>query len=508
MHFSWYGFIIGLALVTFYLVFEFLINYFADYQPGGVKKFLLYRQAIIWQCLVISLLLAVVGARSWHVIFNWQYYAQHSNLIWQTWRGGISIIGALVFGLLSFYCLLIYRLISPNKTSTLAQKLGFGLSVVKFLFDCLALSIPVAQIIGRLGNYVNQELYGLPTSLPWGIHIDLANRPSEFLAFSKFHPLFLYEMLLLALLLFCFYLFFLWKKKMFKQLFGQGTFFTIYIVYYATARFVLDFLRIDKEIWQVAGYQLSVVQWFLLSFLLLMLCYGLFKKIIYHWLFKTRALHFQHSETTEVVLKHEALIKKHKHQVFQKQNCYFLTALLIINVVLFGLMYLSKEKNLFSKNYLNQSAKQPSVYQLLKNVPDRSLVGIELAKQKMLVEVVNTPASITQGLSGRQTIGADGMLFVLPAKTQATFWMKDMLFDLDLLWIANDGVVEITNNATKPPTNTALNDLPRYQPKLPVEMVLEIEAGKNWANLLSGVDQQIYLHPMDNFNTSQKVPFN
>lgn len=117
----------------------------------------------------------------------------------------------------------------------------------------------------------------------------------------------------------------------------------------------------------------------------------------------------------------------------------------------------------------------------LSKVRDRAGVGLQLyedgvVSKTLSVEVVNTEESITQGLSGRSSIGADGMLFVLPSREIATFWMKDMLFPLDLVWIDGSLVVGVTANVLAPaPTATSL---PTYASPGSVTAVLELPAGR------------------------------
>lgn len=114
----------------------------------------------------------------------------------------------------------------------------------------------------------------------------------------------------------------------------------------------------------------------------------------------------------------------------------------------------------------------------LKSISDHSQVEINLGDQQLSVEVVNTPESIVQGLSGRTEMGSHGMLFVLPEKGQPQFWMKEMRFDLDLVWIADSQIVEITGRVPKPESQILPGQLPRYLPQESVDMVLEIEAGQ------------------------------
>lgn len=99
--------------------------------------------------------------------------------------------------------------------------------------------------------------------------------------------------------------------------------------------------------------------------------------------------------------------------------------------------------------------------------------------KKLQLEIVSTPERITQGLSGRDELGADGMLFVFNQPRIPRFWMKEMKFDLDLVWIQDEVVVEITEEVPAPDSNTPLSQLPTYAPSQPVDMVLEIERGKS-----------------------------
>jgi len=123
--------------------------------------------------------------------------------------------------------------------------------------------------------------------------------------------------------------------------------------------------------------------------------------------------------------------------------------------------------------------------QTFASVNDKEIVSIffnsahenDLSQELLKVEVVTTSESITQGLSGRSTIGADGMLFIFQNKAQQYFWMKDMLFNLDIIWIADTTVVGITKAVQKPEENTPDNRLKIYPSEVEVDMVLELPAG-------------------------------
>lgn len=102
---------------------------------------------------------------------------------------------------------------------------------------------------------------------------------------------------------------------------------------------------------------------------------------------------------------------------------------------------------------------------------------VQLAGRSLTVEIVNTPESRERGLSGRSELTADGMLFVFDKPTLIGFWMKDMLFNLDLIWIKDGRVVDITENAPKPEVGQDWRSLPMYAPAQPVDLVLEVPAG-------------------------------
>lgn len=114
----------------------------------------------------------------------------------------------------------------------------------------------------------------------------------------------------------------------------------------------------------------------------------------------------------------------------------------------------------------------------LQQLPDHDLIKADLGQAKNLkLEIVNTPESIAQGLSGRDKLGADGMLFILPTSSQPQFWMKEMKFDLDLVWFQDLRVVEITPAVPAPKPGALPSELPLYSPAQKVDLVLELPAG-------------------------------
>ena len=173
----------------------------------------------------------IIGGRIYHVITSpAQYFGANGNPIdaLRIWEGGLGIWGAISLGAVGAY--LYFR---THKTS-----LNF-----RQLLDSLAPGVVVAQAIGRIGNYFNQEVFGKPTKLPWGLEIDLANRPNGFESYSTFHPTFLYELLwclVVAVLL-------IKLPGFLKQITPkQGDVFALYILGYTAGRVWIETLRIDE----------------------------------------------------------------------------------------------------------------------------------------------------------------------------------------------------------------------------------------------------------------------
>lgn len=171
-----------------------------------------------------------IFARLWHGITDWSLYVQNPAALLFVWNGGLSIIGGIIGGGLATMAILF----TQKKRTSLGRK-SLTLFVVT---DLLVHALPVSQAIGRVGNFVNQELYGLPTNLPWGIYIDPEHRLPSVTVQNYFHPLFMYEIILnLAIAVI------LWRKK---WAIGTGQATAFYLVFYGIGRLLLDFLRIDR----------------------------------------------------------------------------------------------------------------------------------------------------------------------------------------------------------------------------------------------------------------------
>jgi phosphatidylglycerol:prolipoprotein diacylglycerol transferase len=110
--------------------------------------------------------------------------------------------------------------------------------------DIAAPGVALAQAIGRWGNYVNQEVYGSPTTLPWAIKIDPQYRLEGYTQYSTFHPLFLYESIWNLMLM----VFLLWMDRKHANKLMEGDIFLMYLIGYSTGRFFLEFLRLDAAV--------------------------------------------------------------------------------------------------------------------------------------------------------------------------------------------------------------------------------------------------------------------
>lgn len=175
----------------------------------------------------------IIGARIYHVLTDYQLYANDPLRALAIWDGGLGIWGGIAGGV--------------GAGLLVCKKRGLPLLT---LMDVVAPALALAQAIGRWGNYFNQELFGRPTTLPWGLRIDPLNRPENYAHYATFHPTFLYESfwnLALAGAL-------LWLSRSYAL--RPGVLFGIYVMGYTFARFFIERLRID-EAHQILGLRLN-----------------------------------------------------------------------------------------------------------------------------------------------------------------------------------------------------------------------------------------------------------
>lgn len=205
-----------------------------------------------WRIVFFALVFGLLGARLYHVLHRLDYFMGHPLEIFSFWQGGLGIWGAIFGGLFGF--LLSTRKIGraefgvPTKRPTFIGKNGLA------YLDIFAVCAPLAQAIGRWGNYFNKELFGRPTNLPWGIYIPPQLRLEQFKYYDTFHPLFLYESALnfiLFGLLFAVYK----SQSQDRKSLAPGSFALIYLFGYSLIRFALEFLRPDS--WKFLNFPVA-----------------------------------------------------------------------------------------------------------------------------------------------------------------------------------------------------------------------------------------------------------
>ncbi len=160
----------------------------------------------------------LIGARAYHVITDWRPISEWHKI----WEGGLGIPGGLVAGV-------VVGLWAARRRG---MNIGEGI-------DAIIPGIPVAQAIGRVGNWFNQEIFGGPTDLPWAVEIDRDHRPDQFMDEPTFHPAFLYEGLWnIALTVFL-----VWIDR--RGVLKRGMILPLWILGYGIGRFMVEAVRID-----------------------------------------------------------------------------------------------------------------------------------------------------------------------------------------------------------------------------------------------------------------------
>lgn len=169
----------------------------------------------------------IIGGRIYHVATDFEkYFGEGRNPIdaLKIWNGGLGIWGAIFFGGVGAWIgCRVYKINLPP------------------FADAIAPGIIFAQAIGRLGNYFNQELFGKPTNVFWGLEIAEKNRPQGYEMFSTFHPTFLYELIWSLVIGFSL----IYIDKVYKL--GHGRVFALYVSLYSLGRLFVETFRIDES---------------------------------------------------------------------------------------------------------------------------------------------------------------------------------------------------------------------------------------------------------------------
>ena len=226
VHLYWYGAMYAISFILIdYLMKKKLVTTNFDFDSAQIDKILL-----------TSLIMLLIGGRLGYVIFyNIEYYLYSPLKIFFIWEGGMSFHGALIGILIGLV------LLSRKE----------NLSFLK-IADYIVIFIPIGLFLGRIGNFINSELYGHPTNSDWGIIFPLVDNVPR-------HPSMLYEAFLEGIIIF-------YVLKTLSNLnLNNGTLSSIFLVLYAIFRFIVEFIRVpDSHIgyiwsnWLTMGQLLSI----------------------------------------------------------------------------------------------------------------------------------------------------------------------------------------------------------------------------------------------------------
>ena len=221
----------------------------------------------IWNGLILVVIFGLMGARLYHVISSpeglvrgFEYYRQHPVEIFMIWQGGLGVFGMVAGGALGIFLYARW------------QKLDF----LTWL-DITAPPLALGQAIGRWGNFFNQELYGYPTTVRWGIPVDMQYRLPQFVDLpetARFHPTFLYESLWNLLV----FLTLMYVGRRYEERLLKGDIFLLWAVLYPLGRFFVEFQRPDAwMIGPLAAAQLFSIAAIIVA-LVVMVCRHRFRK--------------------------------------------------------------------------------------------------------------------------------------------------------------------------------------------------------------------------------------
>lgn len=229
----WYGVIIAIAvMIGAWITERGIVN------RGGSENF-------IWDLIIWVVPAGIIGARVWFVLNDIaggsQYFVNNPGASFRVWEGGLHIYGAVLFGFLVAWWY--------------AKRKNFS---IWMLLDALAPALLIAQAFGRIANFINQELYGPPTTLPWGVKIVAENRIApwtDMLTYPEdttfFHPTFFYESIwnILAAIVI------IWVVRKYGSRLKPGAAFYMWLVFEGVGRAWLEFFRPDQP--RIPGTDLS-----------------------------------------------------------------------------------------------------------------------------------------------------------------------------------------------------------------------------------------------------------
>jgi phosphatidylglycerol:prolipoprotein diacylglycerol transferase len=213
----WYGIIIASGIILCYFIGRHI----------GMKQGM--NDEHIAEGIIVCIFTGIAGARLYYVFSEWDMYKNNPLEIFMTWHGGLAIYGGVIGGIIGAF---LYTKFRKKCSFTLLQGM-----------DLAAALLPLAQCIGRWGNFFNYEAYGSPTNLPWKMFIPFQYRMPGYETYEYFHPTFLYESTW-DFITFSILLFFYLKKRKHN---GETT--ALYFIVYSIGRIFIEQLRLDSLYW-------------------------------------------------------------------------------------------------------------------------------------------------------------------------------------------------------------------------------------------------------------------
>lgn len=229
--FSIYGF--DVRFYSLFILAGVLIAYYMIVREA--KRFNIAKD-FIFNLFFWTLIIGIIGARLYYVLFNWEYFGSHIGEIWQIWQGGLAIHGGIIFGLLTiaFY----------------TKK--YNIRTMKIL-DIIVVPLILAQAIGRWGNFFNSEAYGVATTLNHlrSLHIPEFVIDGMFINDVYYTPTFFYESLWCIL---GFIILMIVRRMRYVK---TGQILSIYLIWYGLGRFFIESLRTDSLIF--LGFKMAQI---------------------------------------------------------------------------------------------------------------------------------------------------------------------------------------------------------------------------------------------------------
>ena len=222
----WYGIIFAVAII----LGTVLAGREAERRGEDPEK--------VWDGILVVVIFGLVGARLYHVIDQWNVlYKDNPVAVFYIWNGGLGIYGALAGGALGM------ALFARSAKVNLLRWM-----------DIAAPSLILGQALGRWGNFINRELYGTPTNLPWAVYIEPQFRVPGYVGFSHFQPLFLYESIWNLLVFGAL----LYVNKRLRGKLLDGDIILLYLILYSVGRFFLESIKIG-EVWTILGLRTAQI---------------------------------------------------------------------------------------------------------------------------------------------------------------------------------------------------------------------------------------------------------